>query len=385
MAAALQQLLHPQVLTNTISQVAASSDWLLNLFGVQPGGKNVLNFGHGREGAYHIYNHTRKVAKGRAPGTAAGRRAPNAMGKVNFTYPRMHDSVPLLAEVLHNLSKIDDPAVRDAAGAQMISRQTDTLGELAANWRKAMLMGILQDSLYHHVSGDDEWFAFSDGSGSGTAAIQLNGRMPAGNKSKLNMLGAGDILSASWATNTTNIPLHIGQINAAFQQLCGGHLAAVIVNAKVWNYVINNNYVAAIHGSANAPFRVLERDSLDPMIANTMKNTYRAVLNVYPDVVWYITDEGLDIGAPGSETYTKIVDDTHAIFVGFQPDSGVIACYEGSEPIAEYDGAPETVKYGLNAWSVKRSNPTQTELFVLDNALIIPQVPAAHAYGLVVY
>jgi hypothetical protein len=38
--AAIQTLLSPQVLTKVISQVAATSDWLINLLGVGPGGAN---------------------------------------------------------------------------------------------------------------------------------------------------------------------------------------------------------------------------------------------------------------------------------------------------------------------------------------------------------
>lgn len=383
--AGLQQLLNPQVLTQVVSQVAASSDWLLNLFGVQPGGKNILNYGHARNGAFHVYNHVRTVAKGRAPGTAAGRRPLNSMGRVNFTYPRMHDSVSLSAEQLHNLGRIDNPAVRDTAGATMIQRQTDTLGEMAANWRKAMLVGALRDSLYVGISGDDEYISWTDPGSTTVGSVRINFQMPSANKSQLNMLGAGDIIDATWATSTTDIPGHIGKINAAFQQLCGGHLAACVVTSATWNKVIQNTKVANIHGSANPPFKVLERDSLDPLVGNTMKNVYRAILNVYPDVIWYITDEGLDIGAPGSETYSKIVEDNKALFIGFEPGDKIIGCYEGSEPICEYDGAPETVKVGLNAWSVKRANPTCTDLFVLDNALIVNHVPKSIAYGTVIF
>ncbi len=382
--AALQQLLSPNFLTKVISRTAASSDWLQLLFGVQDGGKNVLNFGHGRQGAYHIYDNVRKVAAGRVPGSAAGRRAPNPMGRVDFTYPRMHDSVPLLAEVLHNLGRIDNPGVRDAAGADMIRRETNTLGQLASNWRKAMLIGTLRDSLYIGFDGDSVFFDFANTSGA-LPLIQQHARMPAGNKAKLDMLGGGDIIGASWATDTTDIPGHLGKINASFQQLCGGHLSAVICGTTVWNHVINNEHVAAIHGSANPPFVVLERDALDPQIASTIKNAYRAKLSVYPDVTWYITDEGLEVGRPGSETYQKIVGDNNAIFIGHEPDDGTVGCYEGSEPICEHDGAPESVKVGLSAWSVKRSNPTSTDLFVLDNALVANHVPASEAYATVVF
>lgn len=378
---ALQTLLAPQVLTEVVSQVAASSDWLANLFGVAPGGRNVLNYGHGREGAYHVYNHVRKVAKGRAPGMSAGTRGAQGIGRVSFTYPRMFDSVSLLAETLHNLGRIDNPAVRDTAGANMISLQTKTLGELAANWRKAQIMGALRDSLYVGVSGDDEYFSLS----SSNTLARINFQMPSGNKSQLNMLGDGNIIDASWAVNNTNIPLHLGKINAAFQRLCGGHLAACVCDATTWNRVITNDVVAETHGTANQPFRVLERDELDPVLGNTMKNVYRARLNVYPDIIWYITDEGLEIGKPGSETFEKIVEPNKVAFIGFEPGDPTLACYEGSEPVAEYDGAAETLKVGLSSWAVKRANPTQTELFVLDNALIVNHIPNSIAYGTVIF
>jgi hypothetical protein len=47
--------------------------------------------------------------------------------------------------------------------------------------------------------------------------------------------------------------------------------------------------------------------------------------------------------------------------------------YQGSEPIAEYDGGPESVRVGLSSWTKKTANPTATEVYILDNAL-----PVAH-------
>lgn len=381
---ALQSLLSPQTLTRVISRQAATSSWLLNVFGVQPGGSSVLNFGHGREGSYSIFNNTRAVGQLTAPGTAAGRRNAQGVGRVSFTYPRMHDSIGLLAETLHNLGRIDNPAVRDRVGADMIRRQTGYLSQLAGNFRLAMLVGTLRDSLYIKRVGDVAYFDFAAAGGGDQIGQQL-ARMPAGNKGQLDMLGDGDIIDASWATATTDIPGHIGLINAAFQQLCGGYLSNIICGTKVWNHVINNEHVSAIHGSATAPFRVLERSSLDPSIAETMENVYRASLNVYPDVTWWITDEGLDIGAPGEESFTKIVGENDAIFIGHSPTDDTIGLYEGSEPIAEFDGGPEILKIGLESWSTKRSNPTVTELFALDNSLVVNHVPASTAYGTVVF
>ena len=381
--AALQTLLSPQVLTKVISRQALPSDWLASLFGVQMGGKNILRYGHGRQGAYHIYDHLRKVAAGRAPGTAAGRRSPNPVGRVDFTYPRMHDSIPLLAEVLHNLGQIANPSERDSMGADMIKRQTMSLGELAGNWRKAQLIGAIRDELYVGFDGDDMFFDFDPAPGLASPTLKVDARMPDSNRGQLDMLGEGNIIDVPWSDETSNIPGQLGKINAAFQQLNGGHLSAVICPTMVWDRVIQNERVAAIHGSANAPFVTLERDALDPMIAKTMKNTYRARLSVYPDITWYVTDEGLEVGKPGSEQFKKIIPDGRALFIGHIPDDGTVGCYEGSEPIAERDGATPTLKTGMAAWSVPRSNPTSTDIFVLDNAFVANHVPDSHAFATV--
>lgn len=378
---ALQTLLNPVTLTRTVSQVAASSDWLANLFGVQPGGPNIFNYGHGREGSYHVYNNTRKVGKGRSPGSAAGRRNSQPMGKVLFSYPRMHDSVSLSAEVLHNLAKIDDPAVRDVAGQDMIERQTTTLGQLAANWRKAMLIGMLRDSLYIARNGDDEYFTYTD---PGVLGQRVNFRMPPGNQARLNMLNNGDIITGTFASDATDIPLILGNINAAFQQLNGGFLGAVITNWQVWNNIVGNAFVQALHGTSSPPFVSIEWSG-ESTLAKTMRNVYTARLNFMPQTTFYITDEGLEVGLPGQEVFTKVVPANKAVFVGFNPGDDVVGCYEGSEPISEKDGDPQITKVGLASWSVPRSNPTATELYVLDNALIANHVPNSIAYADVIF
>ncbi len=174
-------------------------------------------------------------------------------------------------------------------------------------------------------------------------------------------------------------------INAAFQRLNGGHLAAVICGYTVWDYVLANDWVQEYHGTSNTPFLSFEVMDVELAPGRTMKNVLRAQLKSNPGVTFYVTDEGLDIGPEGSETFTKIVGDNNALFIGFEPGSDTISCYLGSEPIAEYDGAPEIVRYGLASWSVKRSNPTSTDLFVLDNSMIVNHVFDSVAYGTVVF
>ena len=108
-------------------------------------------------------------------------------------------------------------------------------------------------------------------------------------------------------------------------------------------------------------------------------------LTCRPGVYFWITDEGLDLGVPGSETFTKYVGANAAIFMPDPNTTGIYSLQLGSEPIAEYDGGPKTVRVGASAWSKESSNPTVTELFILDNALAINHIPNSTAYGTVVY
>lgn len=372
-------ILRPQVLTQVVRQVVASADPILNLFGFQPGGANERNMGHGREGLYHIFDDSRQVAKGRAPGTPAGRSSKQAMKAVPFVYPRMHDSISLLAEFFHNLGRIDDPTQRDSAGKDMIMRQTSVLTRRAANWRIAMTVGMMRDSLYMQEDGDDWHPNYT----STSAVFQFNFRVPSGNKSQLNMtdraatsVHGASIIDVPWNSSGANIPLHFAKINQARSAQGVGPVKHVIINSIVWQYLILNDYLAAMAGIANPPFTTYMRE-VGTRPDGSPLHEYAGAFNALPGVTFHITDEGLELWDDANSVYsfTKHVPDTMAIMLGEPIGSDKYSLYQGSEPIAEYDGGPETVRVGLSSWTKKTSNPTATEVYVLDNCLTVPHDP----------
>lgn len=372
-------ILRPQVLTEVVRQVVASADPILSFMGFQPGGSNEKYYGHGREGLYHIYDDTRKVAKGRAPGTPAARSSKQPMKAVPFVYPRMHDSVSMLAEFFHNLGRIDDPRTRDEAGRSMIMRQAETLMTKAANWRIALTVGMLRDSLYLHQEGDD-WFPNYT---STSALAQINYRVPAGNKTQLNMtdraatsVHGASILDVPWDSSGANIPLHFAKINQARSAQGVGPVRHVHLNSIVWQYVINNDYLSAHAGIANPPYTVYQRESgVRP--DGSPKHEYIGRFNALPGIDWHVSDEGLELWDAANDVYSfaKHWPDTQVVMMGEPIGGNRYTLYQGSEPIAEYDGGPESVRVGLSSWSKKTSNPTATELFILDNALPVPHDP----------
>jgi hypothetical protein len=347
---------------------------------MQPGGSNERYFGHGRYGQYHVFDDSRQTGKGRTPGSAAARSSRQAMKAISFTYPRMHDSVQLLAEELHNLGRIDDPAQRDVAGKDMIMRQTAVLNQKAANWRIAMTVGMLRDQLYLHAEGDDVFPNYT----STSATQQINFRVPAGNKSQLNMTdrSATSIFSASiidvpWSSAGANIPEHFAKINQARAVQGVGPVTDVHLNSVTWNYLVNNDYLSAMAGIANPPFELFTRES-GTRPDGTPKHEYLGRFNALPGMTFHISDEGLELWDAANDvfTFTRHWSDGMVILMGDpRARADAFTCYQGSEPIAEYDGGPETVRVGLSAWSVKKINPTATEIYVLDNALPVNHDP----------
>ena len=355
--ASIHQILQPITLTKVISRQMAAERWILQFMGFQPGGANEEFFGHGRTGSYQVFNNSRQVGRGRAPGVAAAIAKRNPIGQVPIVYPRMHEEIPMLAEDLHNLAQIGDPRMRDEAGAAMIRRQTSFLAQKAANWRAVQAFGMLRDEMFVATSGDDWYFTFT----SAGSQFQINHQMPAGNKTQLDMTGDGDIIDFSWDNPGADIPKHLNDIDAAFQELYGGRLENIICQGGIWQNVINNDAVASQAGIANTPFRRFERvvgtrEDGSPLNVSVGELTSR------PGVLWYITDEGLDLGTPGSETFTKYVDANNAIFMP-STDMGTFSMQLGSEPIADGKrrySAPRSAKARANSgnhWSQQMPSP----------------------------
>jgi hypothetical protein len=381
MAGSMQQILMPITLTKVISRIAATTDSVLQLFRFEQGGKNTLFMGHGREGSYQVYNNVRNVAQGRAPGTAHGRRKRQGIGRVPFVYPRMADSVELLAEEIHNIAQIGDPRTRDIAGKDYIRRQTKSLGQAAGNWRTALTVGMLRGSLYFDLSDGENWFPTYTAPSVG---LQMPMQMPDGNKLRLNMLGGGNIVDATWLLPTTNIPLHWSNIKSAMAQLCGGHLVGSLCGSAMWSYILQNDYVREYAGTSAPPYKEWVFEGGQGEDGKPMTEM-RGSVAAFPGVTFHINDNGLDIGVPGSTTFTKHVADTSIAFFCDPTDPDLYTMYEGSEPVAEYDGGPKTVKQGFAAWSCETANPTTTSIYVLDNCLPVNHVPASLIYATPVF
>lgn len=376
----IQKALRAEILTGVVSEVAASTNMFLNMFGMQPGGSAVRPAGGGRHGAYDVFNNTRTVAPASIPGSPAARVTREKVGKVQYVMPRAYAKLFLSYEELNNLRPIGGPAgVFDTAGASYIALQARNLGQKIANFRTASLVGMLRGGLYAHEDGPRMYYDFT----STSAVYQIASRIPAGNLSQLDMLGAGSIIDASWNNPTANIPLHLSKINAAFQQLNGGSLVQAVCTSLMWNYLLSNDYMVAGAGMASTAYDIYERiTGTGP--DGTPINAFRGRLRAVPWMDWIITDEGLMLGAEGSESFTKLVPDTGVYFLPNITPS-LFQMLEGSEPVVEREGQPAVLRTGVYSWSATLADPAGINLYILDNALAAAYVPNSWAFGTVVF
>jgi len=375
------QLLRPQVLTEVLAQVV-NEDTLLQTFGMQIGGARERNMGHGRHGTYHVVDDNRGVALTRSPASGQGTSSKTPTKAVDFVYPRMGDSVFLEAEFFNNLGKITEPAIRDAAGRDQIMMQTEKLGQKGRNWRKVMLCGLLKDTLYVHEDGDDWHLSYT----SSNALFRIQSQIPSGNKSQLHMLDragnaisgiSSSIIDAPWSNANTNIADHFAKIDKARSAQGVGPVTDVFLNGVTWRYLTGNDTMHQEVGIAVSTFKMFERQTGVRADGSPLHEQVGSFTNL-PGKIFHITDQGADIYNGSSAVWTPDFADGEVLMTG-NPLGGKYSMYIGGEPVSEYEGQPETERFGFYAWSYKQPHgvgrTTGTNLFVQDNALAVMHDP----------
>lgn len=377
---ALSDLLSPLAVLDKISRIDLPGTTIQRLLGW-----NVANFsnpmieaGNGdpaavidsylRTSQYDIFDVTRKTATGSVPGSAANMIAPNKMGYVRFTLPRHAEQIPFTYEDLNNRRVLGGNASEiDRNGANYVNLQTEYLAQRFSNVVEFQAAAVCRGSYTFDQDGPLLRNRFTGGE------TTIDFQVPAGNKDQLDMLGAGDIIGASWATASTDIPLHLLNINKAFLQLTGQGLAHVICRGQTWNNVLNNTKVQAQAGTANVPWDELRRVEGSP-------GEFVARIRAIPWVTWHICDYGLELWDGSSETYETLLEDDHAIFLP-DPNSRWIQYIRGHETVVEGPNGRQSEHYGFYTYSHPTDNPAGWNLFAGHNGMPALLRPKAMAYG----
>lgn len=362
-------ILQPAVILERISRLNLINNSLQNSVGMQRSGSAERTSPMGRRGSYDVFNDTRQVPFGNAPGAPSTKIKRQIVGNVPFQIPRVAESMDMLYEQIYNNRKIGGPVGElDAMGQQYIFDQERIVAQRIVNFREFQVAAMFRGSYSFSGTGlNDFTHAFSGGT------YTVDYQIPSGNKNKLNMLGAGDILATSWDNAAAPIVTDLFQINAAFIQLLGRGLRKVKMTSVGWGYVISNTQVINNAGSVNRPFEFIDRNDAD--------ETFTARIAAAPWITFEINDNVLD---DYTGTTTKLIEDDHAIFhTALTPE--IASYWLCGEPVVEYDGGPAVERLGEYYYMVTKSEPSRIELHNLINGLPVLQNPNAVAYGLIKY
>ncbi len=320
----------------------------------------------GRTGTYDIFNNTREIASARVPGQASARRKPQAVGRVDFTIPRSAETMPLTLEDIHNRRRIGGPSSElDTGGQVYVSFQEKYIAQKFANMVEFQTAAMFRGSYSFTQNGDDLEQTFTGGQ------TTIDYQIPAGNKSRLDMLGAGNILNANWNVDGSDIPGQLANINKAFVQLTGLGLFNIIINSTTWEDVKNNTAVHTQGGSANVVFEESIR---------TRPGVYTATLRGLPHFTWHIVDTVLDVWDGSAFTPTQLIPDDRAVFMP-NPASDWVEYQRGAEYVVEGPTGSPVLRQGFYPYAYPTHDPAGWNLVAVMNGFPALKVPKALAFG----
>jgi hypothetical protein len=400
MAVSLHELLQPQVILSVVSRIRAGMGRISRWLGFQPNrydpanvalsGPNVIRNAP-RYATFRIFDVTRTVASGRAPGTGPATIPVNPIGNVPVACARYHMKIPLSYEELGNLSPIVGPNSQiDPGGQDYVQRMITHIARRFNNVVELMSTGMVQDNLYFNYSGDNIYPSI--GPLAGLFNFQVPFQVPGGNKLQLNMLGTGNIIATTWSNSGATILKDLMAIKAAYMQLSGYPLTDIWVNSLTWYNILVNTEVRNTAGSANTPFAEYDRVPEKGM-DGLPTGDFMAILRGDPTIKWHITDEVLvtnsDIDpsyatAPASAIIQKVVPDNMAFFCT-EPAREWTEIYHGGEYIVENPGMPGALRMGYFFWKEYVTQPSAVDLIGLLNVIPLLYIPKVVAPATVIF
>ncbi len=380
MAETVETLLSPLMVAEVISQTAGSLNPLASFWNwtvgtanqVSKSERNVIAWPT-RDFAYDIFDNTKTVANASQPSAVRTQIAPQVIGHVQGTFPRIAEQVELDLEKIYNLRKLGQSSgVLDVGGIEYINRQSKYIGQRINSAIEFQTAAMMRGEYYYKQEGSSLIHTWSD-PGGGSQKIDFN--IPSSNKSQLDMLGAGDIIDKSWDDPTSDIIQHCLYVNAAFLATHGYPLENVFCNSSVWGNVLNNDKVKAQAGTSARPFDTLDKDK---------DGLFTATLRSMPWLNWHIYDNGLDIGKPGSATFEKTLEDNHAYFSP-SPLREIATYGLGREPVVIKNTNTVVDAVGPYFWSYLQDNAAAHVIATVHNGLPWLKTPRAIANGTVVF
>lgn len=383
----LPELLKPSYVRGVISRLRTPGNVMCRWLGMNIGGGNIDQV-PGRQYTYDIFDNVRTVANMRGPYVPAGTVARNPVGKVTVSLARANEKLPMDYATLSMIRQLGENAgTRDQMGVRYIEAQAKQLKRRQENLRECIVGSLFRGGQYGVVQVGDDLIPTYDTS---NTLYNVDFQIPSSNKligasfaAGLQMGSGSNIITASWATASTDIPAAVDNISVGFQRLVGQPLRHVCVPRSVWRNVLQNDRVRQLAGTANKPYAKYEltTDNNDEGYPNGL---FSAEIDAMPGILWHIYDGGIEIHtvataqAGNRPVYTQILPDNYATFM-IETDGTWLKGIEGSEYNKDTDFTPGKEVQGFYAWVKERSDPTVFEMHTLQNFGMELNIPSGIA------
>lgn len=234
MAKTIQQILHARSLSGVIQAVKPGIPRILPA-GFYAPTKNV----RGNAAEYTRVVGRRDLAMAVQYGSPSKELTQKGVGRVPVklwhTFLNMKHDV----EVLDMLRAYDNPEVQEM-GIQELVRQSGDFATVFENTRDSLMHSALFTG-YLYFDSDGNLLPTSSG-----AMVTVDFGVPASHRNQLDILGAGAIIAASWATAGTDIVAHINGIKSALTQKSGYVPTYAFYGKNIPAYFARNTGIGAL-------------------------------------------------------------------------------------------------------------------------------------------
>jgi len=375
-------VLTPSRVRGIISRIKTPGSVMARHFGFDIDGKNTTDAPPGaRTYTYDIFDNTRTVARGRLPGAAANAIAKNPVSNNTVTLARNAEKVIMDYNILDSIRALGENAGQlDKRGAKYVEAQAKFMRQRMDNWREFVTGSLFRGGVYYFVKDGEDLVPSYTSSGS---FFGVDLQIPSTNKliggsfaAGLQMGTGANIIDASWATASTDIPTHLLKISRAFQALVGAPLTDVYLDSVTWGYVLQNTLVRQLAGTSNSPYAKWDMEN-DKAPDGTLTGKMTGRIAGLSWITWHIYD-GI-IQTEVTPTNTQVLPDSYATFTIDKDAGGWLLGVEGSETIKDNDISPGVMRNGLYNWVMERADPARFEMHGIQNFGIELNTPSGIA------
>lgn len=381
----LQQLFQTPVIRRVISRIRSPISLFQQFYGMSPGAQAVTSIS-GRYLGWDIYDFTRSIAKGRAPGSGPATVSPKPVGHVSAMAYRMHEKVVLEQEKIFRARPLGtDIGTVDLRGQSYIQRQLSFLTQRFRNAREFMISRMFRGGFGIKLEGEDWIPVEKDDPG---AVFTVDFQIPADNLGGCQMGTGSNILQGDWNDPASDIVGQVLKLDKAFERVSGRALRHFWIDGTTFGHMLKNTKLQQIGGQAFRVFDSITRREIqggDGLPDTGYDVIFRALplytFHVYNAVLLASGGDDVSFEESISVAGTQQIVPSGKIIGTPEPSPEWVGWVEGSEVVAEnlLDAGREV--FGFHSWTTRVIDPAGWELKMIDNGLPALYVPRAVIYG----